>query len=485
MRNWKHLLIILILNVVSLTIPNSVLFAGTNTIIIDQNSLLPGGNVTCGSQCLYLFCKLKGISINIDDLLKTVPHHQDGASMLNLKKAAESLGLTSNGYKVDFDGLKKLPLPAIIHLNESHYLLLLEVGKNKVKLADTSTRSVFETGRKEFINEWSGYVLTLEIPDNSDIIKLSEKGETIYIQKPIWDLGKSPSGKTYNHSFTLINAGKEPLEILDVKTSCGCTVPEYTKSPIPPGSKSELNVTMYSEGRSGPYSGQIIVKTNSKDYPLLTMDIKAEFKLYQGNISVFPQNIVWEEILKGKEVSQKVKVLRHGEDPLNFIRATCDIPNIKVNIIENAKRANLESNKYVELDLVVSNKMPIGEFHGFLEIETKHSKYPTIKISIEGNVGTGIHAEPRVIFLSLKNNTNKRSITLKSEIDEPFKIINTSLNPTDFPGKVTYSKINDSQWEINFEVNGPLSKGIMNGSIVINTDIDDTPQITIPVTITQ
>ena len=48
----------------------------------------------------------------------------------------------------------------------------------------------------------------------------------------IHDYGTIQKGADGNCSFTFTNTGKEPLILADVKASCGCTIPTWTKYPV-------------------------------------------------------------------------------------------------------------------------------------------------------------------------------------------------------------------------------------------------------------
>ncbi|MBP5339848.1 MAG: DUF1573 domain-containing protein [Prevotella sp.] len=64
-------------------------------------------------------------------------------------------------------------------------------------------------------------------------------------------------------SFTFTNIGEQPLVINQAIASCGCTVPEYTKEPIQPGSKGEIKVTYNGTGKfPGHFKKTITVRTN-------------------------------------------------------------------------------------------------------------------------------------------------------------------------------------------------------------------------------
>ena len=63
--------------------------------------------------------------------------------------------------------------------------------------------------------------------------------------------------------FTFSNIGEEPLVINQAIASCGCTVPEYTKTPIQPGEKGEIKVTYNGTGKfPGHFKKSITVRTN-------------------------------------------------------------------------------------------------------------------------------------------------------------------------------------------------------------------------------
>lgn len=64
-------------------------------------------------------------------------------------------------------------------------------------------------------------------------------------------------------SFTFTNIGEQPLMINQAIASCGCTVPEYTKTPVQPGEKGEIKVTYNGTGKfPGHFKKSITVRTN-------------------------------------------------------------------------------------------------------------------------------------------------------------------------------------------------------------------------------
>lgn len=57
-----------------------------------------------------------------------------------------------------------------------------------------------------------------------------------------YDFGKIPQGKPVTHTFQFKNTGVEPLVLNEVKASCGCTTPVWTRDTIPAGGVSSVKV---------------------------------------------------------------------------------------------------------------------------------------------------------------------------------------------------------------------------------------------------
>lgn len=77
------------------------------------------------------------------------------------------------------------------------------------------------------------------------------------------DFGKIPQGTPVTTLFEFTNVGAEPLILSDVRPTCGCTIADYTKTPIKKGDKGTIKVT-YNAMAVGPFSKTIVVTSNAK-----------------------------------------------------------------------------------------------------------------------------------------------------------------------------------------------------------------------------
>lgn len=77
------------------------------------------------------------------------------------------------------------------------------------------------------------------------------------------------------YDFIVNNTGNQPLVIQRIAASCGCTTPEWTKSPIPAGGKGTITAIYDPKNRPGKFSKTLSVYTNSKP-EVVTLVIKGE-----------------------------------------------------------------------------------------------------------------------------------------------------------------------------------------------------------------
>lgn len=63
--------------------------------------------------------------------------------------------------------------------------------------------------------------------------------------------------------FEFTNIGDAPLLIKDIKSSCGCAVPQKPEKPIMPGEKGQISVS-YDTKRLGAFSKAITIFSNAK-----------------------------------------------------------------------------------------------------------------------------------------------------------------------------------------------------------------------------
>jgi hypothetical protein len=93
---------------------------------------------------------------------------------------------------------------------------------------------------------------------------MAQKPAQIKFEKTTHSFGSfSEKNPKVSCTFTYTNIGEQPLVVNQAIASCGCTVPEYTKTPVQPGEKGEIKVTYNGAGKfPGHFKKSITVRTN-------------------------------------------------------------------------------------------------------------------------------------------------------------------------------------------------------------------------------
>ena len=91
----------------------------------------------------------------------------------------------------------------------------------------------------------------------------AENAPVFKFEKEAFDFGEIREGDVVSHEFRFTNTGKSPLIISSASATCGCTVPEYPKEPIPPGGEGLIKVVYNSANNSGMQNKVVTLTANT------------------------------------------------------------------------------------------------------------------------------------------------------------------------------------------------------------------------------
>jgi len=85
----------------------------------------------CGPTCLRIVAKHFGRHYNLETLRNLTWKTREGVSLLTISDAAEKIGFRTQGVRITAENLREIPLPAIIHWNQNHFVVLYKIKKAK------------------------------------------------------------------------------------------------------------------------------------------------------------------------------------------------------------------------------------------------------------------------------------------------------------------------------------------------------------------
>ncbi|MGC4041670.1 MAG: DUF1573 domain-containing protein [Flavobacterium sp.] len=106
----------------------------------------------------------------------------------------------------------------------------------------------------------------------------NQKHAEMKFEEQEFDFGKIIQGDKVTHNFKFANTGETDLVIDNAKGSCGCTIPEYPKTPIKSGESGTIKVSFNSAGKSGEVEKTVTIICNTKN-KMEQIKIKANIEM--------------------------------------------------------------------------------------------------------------------------------------------------------------------------------------------------------------
>lgn len=127
--------------------------------------ILQGELSECGLACLAMILNFYGHEVSLISLRKLFPVSLDGLRLNKIMAWASSLGLSTRALKVELEDAEHLQLPAIIHWNMTHFVVLTKVKKNTYTINDPG-RGTIKLSESEFSQSFTGIALELQPTSN-------------------------------------------------------------------------------------------------------------------------------------------------------------------------------------------------------------------------------------------------------------------------------------------------------------------------------
>ena len=99
---------------------------------------------------------------------------------------------------------------------------------------------------------------------------LPTPADVLQVKENTHNFGKIPQGRPAIYIFEIVNTGSTPLKLDNVRASCGCTTPEWSKAPIEPGATAQIKVG-YNAYAEGSFTKTVSIIYNTNQTNLLTI----------------------------------------------------------------------------------------------------------------------------------------------------------------------------------------------------------------------
>jgi hypothetical protein len=281
------------------------------------------------------------------------------------------------------------------------------------------------------------------------------------------DFGTVARGADTVFKFPIKNIYKQDVELVSVRSSCGCTSPTLEGKLLKTGETGYVVASFNTRTFTGIHGATLTVTIAWFDNGIRRTG-EAQMRVdgnIRGDVVFQPGAIRFENVDQGaaSEQTAQVKYAGRGDWQVVDVRGATD--EIEVELTERQRNAG-----QVVYDLLVRLKdsAPTGYFNQQLVLVTNDERNPRIPLHVEGHVVPGISVAPEPLVLGSvpRGETVSKRVVVRGK--QPFRILKVEGNDELFQFKMDDESKATHYVEVVFSPKGDV--GQVKQAIKIVTD---------------
>ena len=223
---------------------------------------------------------------------------------------------------------------------------------------------------------------------------------TLKFEKETHDFGKVAQGVPASYEFKFKNTGTEPVVISNVQASCGCTTPEWTKTPVLPGKSGSIKAS-YNAAAMGAFNKSITVTSNGTnatqvlyikgtvvDKASLKASLTPEQKAQSPRAALVKADHNFGKLESGQKAVTKITVKNTGKNDLTIsgVESACNCVTYKT----LTSKIKPGSEGIVELTYI---PRVLGEQTEVVKIASNDIVSPEVSVNLKAKVVQSLSAQ--------------------------------------------------------------------------------------------
>ena len=337
-----------------------------------------------------------------------------GTNMKELADVAHKLGFKAVGMKMSLKALENLATPVIAHTTKNgrtHFLVVEGVREDRLRVieVDGSTQILSPNA---FSKIWKGAVLVISKRTQSTMAE----NPVVQTDEVLYDFGYAQHQQIITHIFKLKNGGIQPLEILEVGSSCSCTAVLLSEKTVDPNQTAEIEASFDTQYRRGRQTATIKVRTNGANTPVIHFTLTG---VVAGLARVVPNNLHLKNISNQEYIHKTIEIYDPGDGRLKVKSIQSSSPYITTQL-----RPIYKEGLAAKIFVTIKPGLPFGELKEKLTILTEGYLYPHVEVLVRGQVSGAIRLVPDQFFMGFvkKGTVARRVARLRKKGSADLKI---------------------------------------------------------------
>ena len=299
----------------------------------------------------------------------------------------------------------------------------------------------------------------------------------------VHDWGMIDDTSRKSHTFSFTNTTDQPLSIR-ARGSCGCTVPQLTKTSYLPGESGEITVEFNPAGRRGLQTQHVNIEyTNAPNIPQTRLTIQSNVRPL---VMVDPGRTNLPRVDYG--VGHTEQLIVTSRDPsLEILSVTSDNPYVTVSVGSPGETIfEGEPAKTIPISVSIVPNAPLGKLGANISFETNSPRTRLNPHVVSAHVYGDLEATPQTLRIREGNpNTPfEAEIRLSTTSGRSFNIIGADVEtsrPMSIAVDFETRKVDgvDATF-VTLVGTTPIAFGSTTGDLIVKTDIDGGLEMRIP-----
>ncbi len=199
------------------------------------------------------------------------------------------------------------------------------------------------------------------------------------------NLGEVPARRNHYARFAFTNRGTQPVEIRELKTSCGCLSEHLEKRVFEPGEAGELLLRIQAANQvpgSKEYACEVITGPPGDRNTTWSTDLIFRIVLPEQSVTLSPRALIVHQF-NDKQTTNPVSIHDTRERQLKAKRVECDIPFVSASLLpkESLKAEDIEYGVVQQVAITVGAAPP-GQHDFVVRVLTDDPEFDVIKIPV-------------------------------------------------------------------------------------------------------
>jgi len=293
----------------------------------------------------------------------------------------------------------------------------------------------------------------------------------VQVENPLFDFGSAFQGQMVLHTFKIRNLGKGRLLISGVKTSCGCTAAQPTKTTLAPGEEAEITASFDTRFRTGHQLRTIMVSTNDPGNPSALMTIHG---VVRQRVAATPAQVAFGSVRQGTEVTKEVTISDLAEQK-RFKITSMTNSNVAIKVTQENR---LDGKSGAVLKASLLKNMPVGAFNDTINVMAMGVP---VTINVFGTVTGDLNVDPPQVSFGIvpQGGEATRIVELINHGQKPVKVLGLT---SDTPAVTAEAELVSAgkEYKITVQLRRSSLEGQIRGHLHIRTDHPDQPTLAVP-----